>query len=133
MPALKCILFIPQCHFMKIQIILKQEGSFIVTWYKSVLNLSYQVHITIHYEQTTHLPMMHAFNSIYITAEYLDMIVCVTSEKYQNLTHLDLLLQWNFKLGSSGFSIVQFIVRQGSLGNLRDNMGSHNVNITKCE
>ena len=76
---------------------------------------------------------MHAFNSIYITAEYLDMIVCVTSEKDQNLTHLDLLLQWHFKLGSACFSIVQFIVSQGSLGKLVENMVSHNVNITKCE
>ena len=133
MPALKCRLFIPQCHFMKLQIIMKQEGSFIVTCYKSVLNISYQVHITIHYEQTTHLPMMHAFNRIYITVESLNMILCVTSEKSQNLTHLDLLLQCNFKLGSDGFLIVQFILRQGWMGKLGENMGSHNVNITKCE
>ena len=103
-----------------------------MTWDKYVLNLSYQVTITIHYEKTTQLPMLHAYNSIYSTTESLDMTRCVTSEKKQNLTHLEkLLLQWCFKLGHTGFSIVQWIGSQVWLGNMGYKIGNHNVKIIK--
>ena len=49
---------------MDLQRLKNPEGSFTMIWYKSVLNLSYHVHITIIYDQTTHLPMMHAYKSI---------------------------------------------------------------------
>ena len=58
---------------------------------------------------------------------------CITSEKYQNLTHLEkILLQWDFKPGNNGFYTVHWIVRQGWMGNPGENMGSNNVKITKC-
>ena len=49
-PELKCRLFVPQDTFMEIQRLKNSEGYFAVTWNKSILNLSYQVHITINYE-----------------------------------------------------------------------------------
>ena len=42
-------------------------------------------------------------------------------------------MQWHFKLGHTGFYIVPFILRQGCLGNLVENMGRNNVNIPMCE
>ena len=61
------------------------------------------------------------------------MTGCVTSEKNQNLTHLEnILLQWNFKLGHTGLCKFQWIGRHGCLGNLGEKMGSYNVKITKC-
>ena len=59
-----------------------------MTWYKYVLNISHQVPIVIRYDQTTHLHIIHAYRIMYSTAEFPDMIVCVTSENNQNLTHL---------------------------------------------
>ena len=67
-PDLKCRLLIPQDHLIKLQIINNIEVSLIITWEKSVLELSDQVPITIHYDQTNHLPMLHTYNSIYSTA-----------------------------------------------------------------
>ena len=110
------------------------EVSFTVTWCKYVLKISHQVPITIRYDQTNHLHIMHAYRIMYSTAEFLDMIVCVTSENNQNLTHLsNLLLQWYFKLGCTGFFTFQWIGRQCWMGKLVDKMGSNNVKIPKCE
>ena len=81
MPELKCRLFIPQDHFMELQRINNQEVSFTMTWYKSVLELSYQVPITIHYEQIAHIPVLHIYKRIYNTVDSLAMTVCVASEK----------------------------------------------------
>ena len=64
MPELKCRLLRPQDHFIELQILEKLEGSFPVTWDNSVLNLSYHVIITINYEQTTHILMLHDYKSI---------------------------------------------------------------------
>ena len=52
---------------MEIQILNNPSDSFTVTWDKSILELSDQVPITINYEQKTHLPMLHAYKSIYST------------------------------------------------------------------
>ena len=57
---LNCRLLRPQYHFMEPQRLNNPEISFSVTWEKSVLNISEHVPITINYEQTTHLPMLHA-------------------------------------------------------------------------
>ena len=58
----------------------------------------------------------------------------VTSEKNQNIIHLDkLILQWDFKLGHIGISTVQWIGRQGCLRNMGEKTGSNNIKITKCE
>ena len=90
---------------MELQRLNKPEGSFALTWDKSVLKLSDQVPITIHYEKTSNPTMMNYYKRIYRTAEYLDMTGCITSENNHNLTHLEnLLLQWNFKLWNNGFS-----------------------------
>ena len=98
-PDLKCRLLIPRDHFMDIQRLYNKEFSFTVTWYKSILKISEQVPIIIHYDHTTRLLMLHAYKSIYITVCYLDMTGYVTSSKNQNLTHLEkLILKWNFKL-----------------------------------
>ena len=67
-PDLNCILLSPQYHLMDIQILKNPEGSFTVTWYKSVINISDQVPIIINYEQTNQLLIVHAYNSIYRTA-----------------------------------------------------------------
>ena len=85
MTDLNCRLLIPQDHFTHLQILEKSDG-FTVTWYKSFHKIYDQVPIKIHYQQTTHLPMMHAYKIIYITAESLPMLLCVTIEKNQNLT-----------------------------------------------
>ena len=79
MPDLNYRLLSPQDHFMEIQRLDNTEGSFTVTCYKSAIYLSYQMSITINYEQKKHLPMMHDYKSIYRTAEYLAMTVCVNS------------------------------------------------------
>ena len=71
MPDLKCILLIPQDHFMELQRLDNIEGFFNVTWDKYVINLFDQVPITINYKHTTHLPMVHAYKIIYINSEYL--------------------------------------------------------------
>ena len=68
MPDLKCILLSPQDHLMDLQILKNLEGYFTVTWYKYVINISDQVPITINYEQTNQLLIVHAYNSIYRTA-----------------------------------------------------------------
>ena len=57
------------------------EGTLIVTWDKSVLMISDQVPIVIHYEHTTHLTMLNAYKRIFRTVESLDITECVTSEK----------------------------------------------------
>ena len=109
------------------------EGSCNAIWDKSDLNISDQVTITIHYDQTTHLTMLHDYNIIYITTEYLYMTGCVIIEKKQNLNNFQkLLLQWNFKLWHTGFSTVQWIGRQVWMGNLVEKMVSNSVKITKC-
>ena len=60
------------------------------------------------------------------------MTGCITIENNQNLTHLErFLLQWDFKIGHTGFSKVQWIVRQGWMGKMGENMGGNNVNILK--
>ena len=64
---------------MELQILRNPEGPFTVTWKKSVIKLSKQVHITIYYENTTHIPVLHAYKIIYSTVDSLDMKVCVTS------------------------------------------------------
>ena len=88
MTDLKCRLLIPQDNFMVIQILKKPKISFTVTWENSILELYEQVHIMIKYDQTTHLSMLHDYNSIYRTSESLAITGCVTSEKNQNLAHL---------------------------------------------
>ena len=134
MPDLKYRLFIPKDNLMDLQRLKKPEGSFAVIWEKSVLKISDHMPITINYEQKNHLPVLDSYKSLYSTAESLDMAGCVTSEKKHNLTHLEnLLTQWNLKLGHNGFYTFQFIVRQGWLGNMGDNMGINNVKIPKCE
>ena len=61
------------------------------------------------------------------------MTLFVTSEENQNFIHLDnLLLQWDFKTGHTSLYIVHWIGRQGCLVNMRENMGSNNVNIPYC-
>ena len=59
MPDLKCRLLITQDHFMDIQRLNNPKFSFTTTLDKSILKLSDQMPITIHYEQTTASPMMH--------------------------------------------------------------------------
>ena len=86
MPDLKCRLLIPQDHFMKLQRLNNPKFSFTTTLDKSILKLSDQVPITIHYEKTTGLQMLHDYRIIYITAYYLDITGCVTTNKKQNLT-----------------------------------------------
>ena len=81
MPELKCRLLIPQYHLMELQRLNNPEVSFTMTWYKSVLELSYQVPITIHYEQIAHIPVLHIYKRIYNTVDSLAMTVCVASEK----------------------------------------------------
>ena len=61
------------------------------------------------------------------------MTGCVTIDKNQNFTHLEkLLLQWNFKLGYTGFAKVQCIGRQGWMENMGENMGRNNFKTPKC-
>ena len=132
MPDLKCRLLGPQDHFMDLQRLDNQEGSSTVTWEKSTLKIYDQVTITINYEQTTHLPIFNDYKIIYSNSEYLEMAVRVISEKNQNLIHLEnILLQWHFKLGNTIFSTVQWIGRQGCLGNMGEKMGNKNFMITK--
>ena len=79
-----------------------------MTWEKYVLKISDQVTITIDYENTTHLPMMHDYKSIYSTDKFLAMTGCVTSDKNNNINHLEnLILQWRFKLGHTSFYTVK--------------------------
>ena len=97
------------------------------------LNISDQAPITIHYEQTTRLPVMNAQKTIYSTTESLDITGFVTSERNQNLTHLEkLLLRCYFKLGHTGLSTVHWVLRKGCLGNMGEKMGSNNFKIPKC-
>ena len=134
MPQEKALPRQPSLNFIDLQRLRKQEVSLTMTWDKYVLNLSDQVTITIKYEHTTHIPTMYDYKSIYSPVEYPDRTECVTSDKNQNLTHLEkLFLQWNFKLGYTGFSTVQCIGRQSSLVKLVYNMVSNNLNITKWE
>ena len=92
MPDLKLSLLIPHDYFMYLQIIENNELSFTLNWYNYILKLSDQVPITINYEQKPHLPMLHVYKIIYSTADSLDITGYVTSEKNQNLTHLEKLL-----------------------------------------
>ena len=62
------------------------------------------------------------------------MTGCFTSEKNQNLTHLEnLILKWHFKPGHTSLYTVQWIGRQGWLGKLGEKMGRNSLNIPKCE
>ena len=90
--GLKYRLLSTQDHFMDLQRRKKTEGSSTVTWYKSVLKLSNQLDITVHYKQITHPHMLHSYNIIYSTVYSLAIIEFFTSEKNQNLTHLDKIL-----------------------------------------
>ena len=75
MPDLKCILLSSPDHFMDLQRLNNPEGSFTVTWYKYILKLYYQFPITINYDNTIHLTMLHDYNGIYSTVESLFMIL----------------------------------------------------------
>ena len=81
MPDPKCRLLIPQDNFMNSQRLNNPEGTFKVTWGKSVLKISDKVPINTQYEHTTHLTVLNAYNRIFRTAESLDITGCVTSEK----------------------------------------------------
>ena len=73
MPDLKCRLLIPQDHFMELERLENPGAPLTLTWDKYFLKISYQVPITIKYENTTHPTMLHSYKKIYITTESLTM------------------------------------------------------------
>ena len=77
--------------------------------------------------------MLQTFDNVGETAQSLAAMGCVSSEQNQNLTHLQrALLQWHHKLGHIGFETVQWIGRQGWLGQLGEKAGGTNVKWPKC-
>ena len=132
MPELHCRLFSPQVYFQ--QLIEKGlgKGCLGIEYDKSTLEFPSGKKLTVGYESTVKLPVMHAFDSALETAEALAM-GCVTAESNQNITRLQkVLLQWHFRLGHIAFGTVQWIGRQGWLGKLGEKMGSTSVKAPKC-
>ena len=77
--------------------------------------------------------MLHGYKSIYNTAEFLAMTVCLTSENNQNLAHFYKLLPWwQFEFGHNGLSTVHCIGKKGCMVNLGEKTVSNNVNIPNC-
>ena len=78
-PDIKFRMLVPQDHFIDPQILENEEGSLIVTWYKSLLKISYQEYITIKYDHNTHPPMLHSYKSIHSTVDSLSITEGFTS------------------------------------------------------
>ena len=61
------------------------------------------------------------------------LVGCVTQESNQNLPYLSkVLLQWHFKLGHCGFSLVKWIGQTGIFRPMGIKMGKDDIKIPKC-
>ena len=104
-----------------------------VHWDYLEIHLPSQPSVRIEYDILTDLPILQCFNNAEKTAKSLTMTGCVTDELNQNITNLSkLLLQWHFKLGHIGFTVVKWIGRQGYLGKTGEKFAVASVGIPKC-
>ena len=85
------------------------------------------------FDPVTNLPYLHCFKSVDKTALILTMKGCITSEHNQNLSYLQkVLLQWHFKLGHCGFTMVKWLGATGLFRALGVKMSREGVQISKC-
>jgi hypothetical protein len=89
--------------------------------------------VSIQYDFLTHLPTLRAYRCAYSTAKALTLKGCVTDEVNQNLTFKQkLLLRFHFRLGHLGFQAVQWLGRQGILGEQGLKMALGKLEAPKC-
>ena len=135
-PGLGCRLFSPQSYFRQqfhTGLDPHANGHLHVNHDTSVLVLANKSKVTIHYDTMTHLPRLPAYSNALTSANALAIVGCVTDETNQNLTvQQKILLKWHFRLGHLGFNTVQWLGRQGVLGQFGDKMGAARLHAPKC-
>ena len=132
-PGMQCQLLSSQDLFGELWEQEGGDGQLIVQRQHCVLKLPDQGAVTIPYDPVTHLPVLQAFLNMNQEAQSLALMGCVTQESNQNLPFLSkVLLQWHFKLGHCGFSLVKWIGRTGIFGPMGVKMGKDEVKIPKC-
>ncbi len=133
LPDMSCRLFSPQIYLEAHKKTFgKPPGHFEIHWDHSCFAFTDGSMVTMQFDNTTHLPILHTFQDATKVAESL-LTSCVTDEMNQNLTSLQkLMLQWHFKLGHIGFQHLQWIARQGWLGKLAEKFGVSSVAPPKC-
>jgi Reverse transcriptase (RNA-dependent DNA polymerase) len=133
MPELKCRLFSPQVWAQELEETGKGTSSFSVNHKHGILSLPSGSTLTIPYHLATRLPVVPAFKSALGSATSITLASCVSNESNQNLTTLQKgLLRWHFRFGHVGFSTVQWIGRQGWVGQAGEQWGKTTVKIPKC-
>jgi hypothetical protein len=127
-PKLQCRLFSPQAYFRQMLddgIDTNEDCGLSVKARKSVMTLANKAQVSVFYDNSTHLPRLHAYKSALHSANMLAMQGCVTDEMNQNLTpQQKILLKWHFRLGHLGFAAVQWLGRSGMLGPFGEKMGA---------
>ena len=123
-PGLKNRLLSPQHYFKQL---MDDKATFCVNWKGGILKWGDGKTMSMPLCEQTFLPLMRAYNSAETTAQALALHGCVTEEQNQNLsTVAKLLLRYHFKLGHLGFHAVQWIGKQGFLGEKGKQMGQAN-------
>jgi len=85
------------------------------------------------YNKQMRLPMIRAYRNALTTAKAIALNACLTDERNQNLMAVQkLLLCYHFKLGHTGFALVQWLGRNGHLGTKGKHMASTNCENIKC-
>jgi hypothetical protein len=129
-PGLKCRLFSPQ------RFIAKQTSDsckYSVLKQHSELDFGDGDIVHIPYDKSTFLPMLHCHKDAMSSANALALKGCVTDESNQNLSRAQkILLKYHFKMGHLAFRVVQWIGRQGWLGDDGISMGKHFLPVPKC-
>lgn len=88
--------------------------------------------LTIKYDATC-LPRARAYHNAHATANSLSLLGCVSDETNQNLSNNQRqMLRWHFRLGHLGFQWVQWLAKQGFLGENFIQMGRATFAVPKC-
>jgi hypothetical protein len=134
-PGLQCRLFSPQAYFTHLYEIGAdpEDTAHLVTRHEAMRLVWNKTVMTICYDRATFLPRIRAYKDAVNTATTLSLQGCVTEEVNQNLTSAQkTLLRWHFRLGHIAFAAVQWLGRQGYLGDHGNKMGHTQVEAPKC-
>ena len=130
MPHLKCRLFSPQSYQ---EFLNCPDAEFSCKLHGCKFTWRDGKHVNVPFDPVTFLPTIRTYHNAISTAKTLGLNGCVTQEVNQNLnTQQKLLLCYHFKLGHLGFSVVQWLGRQGWLGSQGIKMGHANLSAPKC-
>ena len=128
--GLQCRLFSPQRYLMHQP---SDHCKFSVLKNRSELDFGDGEIVDIPYDQNTYLPLLYCHKDALGTANALALKSCVSDETNQNLTRAQrILLRHHFRLGHTGFRLVQWLGRNGWLGNDGISMGKSNCDVPKC-